>query len=89
MDAPGTDLQYCWKYQFKDDSYFWALGEETPQVDGLPRFERTTRIDFYMISGLGFKEEYSLISGQTILLGSEILAAGLALAACATAMMTF
>ena len=27
VDAPGTDLQYCWKYQMEEDAVFWAKDE--------------------------------------------------------------
>ena len=87
VDAPGTDLQRCFKYQLKEDGAFWADDLTEEQADGNPRFERASRVEYYMISEIGFKQEYSLIKGQIILTGSRCLAAGLALAATVSSMV--
>ena len=68
---------------------FWADGETEQQQDGWARFEKTGVINYHLINPIGFKINYAKISGQTILTGSEFLAAGLALAATATAFLTF
>ena len=80
VDAPGAGLQDCYKYQLQADETLWTDG-------GAARFERNTRVNIWLISGIGIKQTYALLPGETILLGAEYLAAGVALAA--TAMLAF
>ena len=69
---PTAGKQLCYKYQLKDDETFWS--------DGYPRFERTMRVQTYLISGIGIKEDYALSIGETILTGASLLAVGAAIA---------
>ena len=48
--------------------------------DGYPRFERTMRVQTYLISGIGIKEEYALSIGEIVLTGASLLMAGTAIA---------
>ena len=71
----SSNEQTCMAYQLKDDETVWT--------DGNPRWEAGQRVRIYLISGVGFKEVYALMSSELILQGSETLLAGLALAAAA------
>ena len=69
----------CYKYQPLDDETTWA--------DGYPRFEKTMRVQTYLISGVGIKEDYALSIGESILTGASMLVvAGSAMAALVTTM---
>ena len=67
----------CYKYQPLDDETSWT--------DGYPRFEKTMRVQTYLISGIGIKEDYAFSIGESILTGASMLVvAGSAVAALVT-----
>ena len=69
-------IQYCYKYQLRDYESEWSAGNV--------RFEAGQRVYYYLMSAVGWKAIYGLFEGEIVLLGSEALAAGLALAAVAS-----
>lgn len=72
-DDADNELQECYKYQLADDETLWS--------DGYPRFEKTMRVQTYLISSIGIKEEYALCQGEIVLTGASMLALGTAIAA--------
>ena len=72
-DDADNELQECYKYQLADDETLWS--------DGYPRFEKTMRVQTYLISSIGIKEEYALCQGEIVLQGASMLALGTAIAA--------
>ena len=75
VGVPAAEKQSCYKYQLRDFETEWSQGNV--------RFERSQRVNYYMINGRGWDEAYSLFQGQTILTGASTLAVGMALATAA------
>ena len=76
IDASEPAMQYCYKYQLRDFESEWTQGNV--------RFERSQKINFYLLNTRGWEAQYALFQAQTILLGGQTLAVGLALAAIAS-----
>ena len=75
VGVPAAEKQSCYKYQLRDFETEWSQGNV--------RFERSQRVNYYMINGRGWDEAYSLFQGQTILTGASTLAVSMALATAA------
>jgi len=67
------NTQYCYKYQLRDFESSWS--------DGNVRFEKSQKVNSYLLNARGWEGQYALFKATTILQGGQALAAGVAIAA--------